>query len=38
MDKKIEKNFALSELNASDLVALNSLHEEDNTCHWESLC
>ena len=37
MKKKIEKNFFVSEVIASENVAINSLFSEDNTCHRRSI-
>ena len=34
---KIQKKFFVSDLNASKFVALNSLYQEDNTCHQQSM-
>ena len=38
MQKTIEKNLSISHTNASELVALNCLCEEGNTCHRQSMC
>ena len=38
MEKKIEKNFFVFEIITSDFVALKSLYQEQNTCHWDSVC
>ena len=36
-EKNCEKSF-VSELIVSELVALNCLYKEDNTCHRQSMC
>ena len=36
MQKKIEKNFLVSEIMASEMAAVNSLYYEGNTCHVKS--
>ena len=33
MQKKIQKNFFVFDIIASELVALNCLYEADNACH-----
>ena len=38
MHKKIEKKFFVFEIIASELVALNSVYSEENTCHPHSMC
>ena len=38
MHKNIKKFFFISDINASELVALNCLFEEENTCHRQSMC
>ena len=38
MDRKIQKKFFVSEIMVSELVALNYLYREGNTCHRQSLC
>ena len=38
MRRKIEKKFVICEINASQLVALSSLYEEENTCRPQSMC
>ena len=37
MQKKIQKNFLVFQIIASDLAALNFLHYEGNTCHEQSM-
>ena len=37
MKKKIEMNFLVSEIIASELAALNSLYYEGNTSHGQSM-
>ena len=37
-EEKMEKKHFVFEINASELFALNFLHEEENTCHWQSIC
>ena len=38
MQRKIEKKSFVSEILVSELVALNCLYKEDNTCHRKSMC
>ena len=38
MKKKIQKNFFVFEIIESDIVALSCLYQEENTCHWHSVC
>ena len=38
MGEKTEKMFFVFQVNASELCALNFLYEEQNTCHWQSMC
>ena len=38
MKKKIEKKFFGFEIITSEFVALNSLYQEQNTCHRDSVC
>ena len=38
MGKKIEPKFFVFEIITSDFVALNCLYQEQNTCHWDSVC
>ena len=38
MQEKIEKKLLVFEIIASELVALNCLYEEENTCHRQSMC
>ena len=38
MRREMEKKFFVSEIIVSELVALNCLYSEENTCHWESMC
>ena len=38
MQRKNEKESFLSEINVSELVALNRLYKEENTCHRQSVC
>ena len=37
MEQKIEKNFYVSEIIASELVSLNSPYEEQNTFHRQAM-
>ena len=37
MQKKIEKNCAVSEIIASEMAAVNCLYYEGNTCHGKSM-
>ena len=37
MQKKIEKKFLVSEINASEMAAVNSLYYEGNACHNKSM-
>ena len=34
---KIEIIFLVSEIISSELVALNCVYHEGNTCHWQSM-
>ena len=34
----MENKFVVSEIIVSELVALNCLYKEDNTCHRQSMC
>ena len=36
--QKIDKNLFVFEIIASELVALNCLYSEENTCHQQSMC
>ena len=38
MQKEIEKKFFVSEIIVSELVVLNCLYKEENTCHRQSMC
>ena len=38
MKKKIQKKFFVFEIITYDLVALNCLKEEENTCHCHTVC
>ena len=38
MKKKIQKKFFVFEIITSEFVALNCLYQEQNTCHWDSVC
>ena len=38
MQKNIQKMFSVFEILASELVALNCLHEAVNACHRRSMC
>ena len=38
MKKKIDKKIFVSEIMASELVALNCLYYEENTCHQQTIC
>ena len=37
MQKKIQKKFLVSEIIASEMIALNCLYFEENTCHGQSM-
>ena len=36
--KKIQKKFFVLEIISSELVALNRLYQQENTCHLLSVC
>ena len=38
MKKKIQKKFLFFEIVTSEFVPLNSLYQEENTCHRHSVC
>ena len=38
MQDKIQKNLFVFEIIASELVVLNCLYYEENTCHQQSMC
>ena len=38
MQRKIGKKFFVSEIIVSELVALNCLYLEENTCHQQLMC
>ena len=38
MQGKNEKKSFVSEISVSELVALNCLYKEENTCHRQSVC
>ena len=38
MKKKIDKKLFVFEIITSELVALNYLYQEQNTCHRDSVC
>ena len=38
MQREIEKESFVSEIIVSELVALNCLYKEGNTCHRQSMC
>ena len=38
MQKKIEKNFLVFGIIASEMAAVNCLYYEGNTCHGNSMC
>ena len=38
MEEKIEGKLFVFEIIDSELVALNCLYEEQNTCHQQSMC
>ena len=38
MQREIEKKPFVSEIIVSELVALNCLYKEENTCHRQSVC
>ena len=37
MSEEIEKEFFVSEIIASEDVAIDCLYSEENTCHWQSM-
>ena len=37
MQKRIQKKFLVSEIIASEMVAVNCLYYEGNTCHGKSM-
>ena len=37
MPKKIQKKFLVSEVNASEIAAVNCLYYEGNACHGKSM-
>ena len=38
MQKKIQKNFLVSEIIASEMAAVNCLYYQGNICHGQSTC
>ena len=38
MERKIEKNSFVSHIIVSELVVLNCLYKQENTCHDKSMC
>ena len=38
MQRKYQRNIFVLDIIASELVALSSLYEEENTCHRHSVC
>ena len=38
MQRKIDQKSFVSDIIVSELVALNGLYEEGNTCHRQSMC
>ena len=38
MHQEIEKKFFVFEINASELVSLNCLYQEQDNFHWQSMC
>ena len=38
MQQKIKKKFFGSEIIASELASLNSLYQEEDTCHLQPMC
>ena len=38
MQEKIQKKIFVSEIIASEIVPLNCLYKEENTCHQQSMC
>ena len=38
MKEKIEKKLFVFEIITSEVVALNCLSQEENTCHWQTVC
>ena len=37
MQKKVQKNFLVSDIIASEMAAVNCLYYEGNTCHDKSM-
>ena len=37
MQKRSQKNFCVSDIIASEMVAVNCLYYEGNTCHGQSM-
>ena len=38
MQRKVEKKLFVLEIIASEFLALNCLHLEENTCYQQSMC
>ena len=38
MQRQFEKKSFVSEIKVSELVALNCLYKEENTCHRQYMC
>ena len=38
MRNKFGKGFFISEIITSELAVLNRLYQEENICHWQSMC
>ena len=38
MQRKVQKKSFVSEIILSELVALNCLYKEGNTCHRQAMC
>ena len=38
MKKKIEKTLFVFEIITFEFVALYCLYQEENTCHWHTVC
>ena len=38
MKEKVQIKFFVSEIITSEVVDLNCLWQEENTCHWHTVC
>ena len=38
MQQKIDKKLFVFAIIASEMIALNCLYQEENTCHQQSMC